>query len=91
MIIDLPGVKKEDIKLYIDGRKLIIDGHKREYIRDRFCDSIKYHRIERPIGNFHREVVLPSYVELDDMKIEYTDGVLHIILKKPKKTVIRVE
>lgn len=81
------------MKLYIDGRKLIISGEKKVcFDENSVKGKLNFYRIERPLGFFKREIVLPSYVEaVNNMNVKYKDGLLEIFLNKTKKRIIKVE
>ncbi len=82
--IDLPGVRKKDIKVSIrDGRYLDIEGEREPEEDSGFArTTAKNVRLERPRGRFKREIELPSYVEDKRPKAKYQDGVLTVRLKK---------
>jgi HSP20 family protein len=82
--IDLPGVKKEDIKVNIDPEKrtLTISGERK------FKEEVKkedYYKIESSYGKFMRTFALPENVDLDQIDAKTEEGVLHIVLPKVKK------
>lgn len=76
---DIPGAKREDIKVEVEGAELIIEGSrcfKRNHGRMRF------HYQERCCGEFVRQVALPQSVNKDRIEAEYKDGVLKVTLPK---------
>ena len=75
---ELPGLKLDDLELYVDGTELTIKGQ-RQNGRE---EGATFHRRERGIGPFSRVIQLP--VEVDREKVEATlrDGVLTMILPK---------
>jgi len=82
--IDLPGVKKEDIKVNIDPEKrtLTISGERK------FKEEVKkedYYKIESSYGKFMRTFSLPENVDLENIDAKTVEGVLHITLPKIKK------
>ena len=80
---DIPGVKKEDINVRIDGNIVQIDAEvKRE--KETKGNGDKVLRSERYYGNVSRTFSLAD--DVDDAKAEakYADGVLTLSL--PKKT-----
>ncbi len=78
---DLPGVKKEDIAVDIDGDNLTIRAERRS---DHDEKNGNYVRCERSYGSYARSFDI-SGVKADDIKAGYNDGVLTLTL--PKKDV----
>ena len=80
---DLPGAKKEDINIQIDGNEVAITAETRREVEQK--EGEKWLRTERFYGKTGRRFALP--VELDETKAvaKFTDGVLELTL--PKKTV----
>jgi HSP20 family protein len=77
---ELPGVKKEDIQVSIDGAQVTLSAEmKRE--REVSQDERVLH-VERTYGKFTRSFTLPQ--ELDESKVEakFRDGVLELTLPK---------
>ena len=80
--VDLPGMKKEDVKVEVTEGHLIISG-----TRDRKTEERKdqYYRSEREFGSFYRMVPLPEFVGIDDVKAKYVDGVLEVSVPLPPR------
>ena len=77
---EMPGVKKENINVVIEGNQITITG---EVSRDRERkDADKVLRSERYYGNVYRSFTLPA--ELDEAKCEakYDGGVLELKLAR---------
>lgn len=75
---DLPGLDEKDIRVNLDGGRLIIEGEKCEEKQDK-----KYHVSERRCGKFQRVIPLPEdQVDRDKIKAELKKGVLKITLPK---------
>jgi len=81
MSFDLPGIRKEDLKIEASGNLLTISGEKR---RDwsGTDDQHKVQRIERSHGFFKRSFTLPSSIEHAKIEAQYKDGVLSLYLPK---------
>ena len=77
---DLPGVKKDDVKVEVTDHGLSISGERRTE-----KEETKEHvyRTERSYGSFHRVVPLPEGVKLDDVKASFADGVLEVSVPLP--------
>ncbi|KAF8369458.1 hypothetical protein HHK36_018486 [Tetracentron sinense] len=77
---DLPGLKKEDVKVEIEeGRVLQISGE-RSVEKEEKTD--KWHRVERSRGKFLRRFRLPENAKLDQVKACMENGVLTVIVPK---------
>ncbi|MCM8784440.1 MAG: Hsp20/alpha crystallin family protein [Candidatus Omnitrophica bacterium] len=76
---DIPGMKKDEINVSVQGDVLTISGEKKkeEEIKDKHL-----HRVERFYGVFQRSINLPSYVDTSKIKASYKEGVLEITLPK---------
>lgn len=82
VIVDLPGVNKEDITInLIDPRTLEISTV-REVEKERTGEG--YFLRERLYGSMNRRVLLPADVTDDGAKSTFTNGVLELHLKKIK-------
>ena len=80
--VDLPGVKKEDIKVDIKENALTISGERR------FKEEVKeedYYKIETSIGKFTRTFTLPDDADVENIDAKNENGVLDIIIPKVKK------
>jgi len=78
---EIPGMKKEDIKVSVQGNMLTITGERKQE------DEVKnktFHRVERSYGRFSRMITLPTDVDSDKVKASYKDGILNITLPKPE-------
>lgn len=78
---ELPGLKKEEIKISVRGNLLTITGERKQ---EEETKNKTYHRVERQYGKFSRTISLPSEVDVNKIKAVYKDGVLHITLPKPE-------
>lgn len=76
---ELPGMKKEDVKVSVEENYLIIEGEKKE---EEEKEEKGYYRRECSYGSFQRAVSLPSNVDTDNVDASYKDGVLKINLPK---------
>lgn len=77
---ELPGIKKEDIKLEVHNNTLTISGERKHEKKE---DTEKYHRFERSYGKFSRSFSLPQGVDPATVQATYADGVLNVSIPKP--------
>ncbi len=88
---DIPGVKKEDIKISVEDNVLTIKAEKKKEEKVKEKDVV-YEEIA--YGMYAREIDLPHTVDTEKIEAEYKDGVLKISLPKkeevkPKQIEIR--
>jgi len=81
---ELPGVKKEDIKLTIQENNLILSGEKRR--RDELDD---YYRTECCYGKFQRSIELPGEIDREKITANFNNGVLQIEIAKKEQSKTR--
>jgi len=72
---DLPGMKKEDVKVSIQDNTLILEGE-RKVEEDVKKDG--FHRTERLYGSFFRTLPLPEGAKFDKVDATFKNGVLEI-------------
>lgn len=77
---EIPGVKKEDIHVDVDGTTVSIRAEvKREEEKK---DGEKLLHSERYFGAVSRSMSLPGEVDAQGARAEYKDGVLELVLPK---------
>jgi HSP20 family protein len=86
--VDLPGIKKEDLKVEIDDGRLVISGQRKSEVEE---TKEGFYRCEREYGTFRRAVPLPEGARLDDVKAKFADGVLEVSVALPSKAAAPVQ
>ncbi|CAD6239471.1 unnamed protein product [Miscanthus lutarioriparius] len=77
---DLPGVKKEEVKVEVeDGNVLVISGQRSREEEDK---NDKWHRVERSSGQFTRRFRLPENAKTEEVKAGLENGVLTVTVPK---------
>ncbi|CAL4957982.1 unnamed protein product [Urochloa decumbens] len=90
---DLPGVKKDEVKVEVeDGNVLVISGERSKEKEDK---NDKWHRVERSSGKFLRRFRLPENAKVDQVKAGLENGVLTVTVpkaevKKPEVKAIEI-
>ena len=79
---ELPGLKKEEVKVTVENGVLSISGERRYEKEDK---NRKFHRIERAFGNFVRSFSIPDDADASHVSAEFKDGVLNVRLVKDEK------
>ncbi len=91
--MDIPGIKKDDVKISYSDGQLSISGERKE--EKESTDTI-YHRVERTYGKFFRSFNLPQKIKYDQIEAVFNDGQLLITVPKseeakPKEIDIKVK
>ncbi|ARM31553.1 Hsp20/alpha crystallin family protein [Prosthecochloris sp. HL-130-GSB] len=76
---DMPGMKKEDVKISIDEDVMTICAERSHQEEEKKKD---YHRIERTYGSMSRSFTIGENVDADRVEASYDNGVLHITVPK---------
>ncbi|KAL8516306.1 hypothetical protein ACS0TY_014822 [Phlomoides rotata] len=78
--VDLPGLKKEEVKVEVEGGSVLqISGERRKEQEEK---NDKWHRVERSSGKFLRRFRLPENAKLDEVKAAMENGVLTVTVPK---------
>jgi HSP20 family protein len=77
--VDLPGVRKQEVSVAVEAGHLILQG------RRSFTHATtegKFYCHERRAGHFVRRLRLPTSVNQEQIRTEFHDGVLRVLLPK---------
>ena len=77
---EIPGVKKEDINVTIDGDQVEISAEVRN--EKEVKDGGRVLRAERQYGKLYRAFALGQAIDEASAQAKYADGVLHLTLPK---------
>jgi HSP20 family protein len=85
---ELPGVKKDDLKITLKDNILTIKGEKK---LEKEKKGKNYYRSERSYGSFQRSFTLPVDVDSSKIDAKYNDGTLILKMEKlrPEPTKIK--
>lgn len=81
--IDLPGLKKENVKVEVTDGHLAISGERKRETEEK---GEEFYRCEREYGSFYRSVPLPEGAKIEDVKATFTDGVLEVSVPLPARS-----
>jgi len=91
--VELPGLKKEDVKIVLEDGILSISGEKKNQVDEK--DDVAVYRTERKFGKFERKFRLQDDVDSDNVKAKFENGVLNVsvtlvVPEPPKEKVIEI-
>jgi HSP20 family protein len=91
--VDLPEMKKDDVKVTIENGILYISGERKTEKEEK---KQKFHRLERFFGTFERSFTVPEDADATKITAEFKDGVLQVHLPKspaakPKPIEVKVQ
>lgn len=84
---DLPGVKKDDVKVEIDGNVVTISAESRE--EKDVKEEGKLIRSERYYGSLYRSFSLGHDVDESAATAKFTDGTLELVLPKKATSAVK--
>jgi HSP20 family protein len=79
---ELPGMKKEDIKVELKDGTLIISGESKS---EKPAEGVEYRHVERVATKFWRSFSLPEIAKQDGIEAVYKDGILEIRVPKAEE------
>ena len=80
-LVELPGMRKEDIEISLHDGMLTIAGERKTSA----SNGEEAERTERYVGSFRRGITLPGAVDPNRVSANYRDGVLTITLPKAEE------
>lgn len=84
LVVELPGVKKEDLRIALENGLLTISGERK---KRGLPENSRWLRNEVASGEFTRVIELPHFVDADKVSAELSNGILRISL--PKSEAVR--
>ncbi|MGA7723157.1 MAG: Hsp20/alpha crystallin family protein [Ignavibacteriaceae bacterium] len=78
--VEIPGVKKEDIKILLKDNILTLSGEKKDLSKKN--PSSRVVKSERTFGPFNRSFELPNELNTDSIEATFSDGILTITIAK---------
>lgn len=78
----VPGMKKDDFKIDVDGNMLTISSEKEETKEEK---EKKFTRKEYNYSSFSRSFTLPEEINKEKIEAKYEDGVLKLVLPRKEE------
>jgi HSP20 family protein len=82
IVLEIPGVRPEDLKISLENDLLTIRGEKRRQAEEK---SERVHRYERSYGNFQRTFSLPTTVDPEKVAANCEHGILTVTIPKAER------
>ena len=79
--IELPGVRREDVDVNLNGNELVVTGEVKERKREGL-----FRRRARRVGEFEFRVTLPGDLREEDIEASLAFGVLNLYVPKSERT-----
>jgi len=76
---EIPGVKRDEVKVFIEDNTLIIHGERKEEKKE---EGRRFHRVECHYGSFERRFALPTNIDQKNIDASFADGILTVKLTK---------
>jgi HSP20 family protein len=88
---ELPGVRKENMKIKLEDNKLTITGEKKNANEN--DKNKRFFNRERSFGSFKKAFTIQADVKQDNIRAEFENGVLSVTIEKliPEKKEMNIE
>lgn len=83
--IDVPGFKKDEIKVHLTASSMSVSASKKAHREEK---NKNFYRAEAFASSFSRFMSLPNGINPGDLEVEIRDG--SVVLKRKKKKEVKV-
>ncbi|XP_068657019.1 small heat shock protein, chloroplastic-like [Aristolochia californica] len=84
MRFDMPGMTKNDVKIWVEEKMLVVKAEKQP--NNSQGEEAEEEWSARSYGRYSSRIALPDNVETEKIKAQVKDGVLYIIIPKAKSS-----
>jgi len=88
ILIEIAGVKKENVKVEILGNSVIISGVREDPI---LSGVVTFHNLEINFGRFEKIIHINEAIDADGAKVSYFNGFLKIEIPKKRKRIFEIK
>jgi HSP20 family protein len=78
---ELPGLNKDDVRVELTDEGLVLQGERRREHEER---NEGFYRSERSYGHFYRLIPLPEGVDPEQVRAQFRDGMLEVVMPMPE-------
>lgn len=86
---DLPGIRKQDIKVFVEGDNLVIEARREEHQEEK---NETMYKCERYSGDYRRVFTIPENWDCEKIRAKFEQGVLKLSIpkraEKPAKEIV---
>uniref|UniRef100_A0A2N9I8R2 SHSP domain-containing protein n=1 Tax=Fagus sylvatica TaxID=28930 RepID=A0A2N9I8R2_FAGSY len=84
MRFDMPGMTKEDVKVWVEEKMLVLKAEKKVNKKKEGQDNGEEEEewSTKSYGRYSCRIALPDYIQFENIKAEVKDGVLYITIPK---------
>ena len=79
--LEVPGLRRDDLDVQVDGARLVVKGERRPAAQGR---PERFYRVERSYGPFARSFTFAGPVDADRVTAHLKDGLLRLELPKAR-------
>jgi HSP20 family protein len=83
MRFDMPGMTKEDVKVWVEDRMLVVKAEKVLENTEGQDNGEEEEWFAKSYGRYSYRIALPDNIQFEKTKAEVKDGVLYITIAKP--------
>lgn len=87
---ELPGIDEKDIDVTLANGILTIKGERKSESEEK-DEKKSYHRVERSYGVYTRSIPVPAEIDEENVKADFTKGVLKVTMPKSEKPESKVK
>jgi HSP20 family protein len=84
VFVELAGVEPAGVEINFEQNVLTIRGTKKSLLEGQTDADIRVYTAERATGAFERSIKLPEFVDGDQIRAEFANGVLKVTIPKAK-------
>jgi HSP20 family protein len=86
--MEMAGIEKEDLKITLNDRLLLVSGHRKDTCRQRQHRCV-FRQMEIDYGYFERRIVIPCSVDGSRIRAQFQNGFLRVELPKAQHSELK--